>query len=196
MIRAGGDGDDGVIGRLEPTDARPGVAYRRDGDDNVLVEYGDMTLDIALRMRVHALMTRLQEHMPPGVLELTPGIRSLQVRTDARVLKATAVTRLLQELEDEIPPTGQLVVPSRKVRLPLSWDDPATRLAIERYMAGVVTTRPGRRGTSSSSAGSTASTRSTTSSARSSTRATSCSASATCTSALPWPRRWIRATAW
>lgn len=137
VIRAGGDGDDGVIGRLEPTDARPGVAYRRDGDDNVLVEYGDMTLDIALRMRVHALMTRLQEHMPPGVLELTPGIRSLQVRTDARVLKATAVTRLLQELEDEIPPTGQLVVPSRKVRLPLSWDDPATRLAIERYMAGV-----------------------------------------------------------
>jgi urea carboxylase len=68
---------------------------------------------------------------------VTPGIRSLQVRTDARVLKATAVTRLLQELEDEIPPTGQLVVPSRKVRLPLSWDDPATRLAIERYMAGV-----------------------------------------------------------
>ncbi|OUE23794.1 urea carboxylase [Clavibacter michiganensis] len=137
VIRAGGDGDDGVIGRLEPTDARPGVAYRRDGDDNVLVEYGDMTLDIALRMRVHALMTRLQEHMPPGVLEVTPGIRSLQVRTDARVLKATAVTRLLQELEDGIPPTGQLVVPSRKVRLPLSWDDPATRLAIERYMAGV-----------------------------------------------------------
>ena len=28
-------------------------------------------------------------------------------------------------------------MPSRTVRLPLSWDDPATRLAIERYMAGV-----------------------------------------------------------
>src|SRR6185503_433676 len=28
-------------------------------------------------------------------------------------------------------------VPSRIVHLPLSWDDPATRLAIDRYMAGV-----------------------------------------------------------
>ena len=28
-------------------------------------------------------------------------------------------------------------MPSRTVRLPLSWDDPATRLAIERYMTGV-----------------------------------------------------------
>ena len=53
--RTGGDGDDGVLARLDATDARPSVTYRRDGDDNVLVEYGDMTLDLALRMRVHAL---------------------------------------------------------------------------------------------------------------------------------------------
>ncbi|WP_414437192.1 urea carboxylase [Curtobacterium flaccumfaciens] len=135
--RTGGDGDDGVIARLDATDVRPSVAYRRDGDDNVLVEYGDMTLDIALRMRVHALMTKLQEHTPKGILDITPGIRSLQVHTDASVLKARDVAGLLRELEDEIPPTDQLVVPSRTVKLPLSWDDPATRLAIERYMNGV-----------------------------------------------------------
>lgn len=135
--RTGGDGDDGVLARLDATPTRPSVAYRRDGDDNVLVEYGDMTLDIALRMRVHALMTKLQEHTPKGVLDITPGIRSLQVHTDASVLKARDVAGLLRELEDEIPPTDQLVVPSRTVKLPLSWDDPATRLAIERYMNGV-----------------------------------------------------------
>ena len=45
--------------------------------------------------------------------------------------------------------------PSRIVQLPLSWDDPATRLAIERYMQSVRPTRPGARGTSSSSAAST-----------------------------------------
>jgi urea carboxylase len=44
---------------------------------------------------------------------------------------------LLRELDDALPPTSDLVVPSRRVRLPLSWDDPATHLAIERYMAGV-----------------------------------------------------------
>lgn len=36
-----------------------------------------------------------------------------------------------------LPPSDELVVPSRTVHLPLSWDDPATREAIARYMAGV-----------------------------------------------------------
>ncbi|RLV47576.1 urea carboxylase [Nocardioides mangrovicus] len=135
--RPGGDGDDGVLGRTEATDADPGVTYRRDGDDNVLVEYGEQTLDLGLRMRVHALMTRLEEQAPAGVVDLTPGIRSLQVHTDPDVLPADRLTGLLREIEADLPSTGDLVVPSRTVRLPLSWDDPATRLAIERYMTGV-----------------------------------------------------------
>ncbi|MFI9804825.1 urea carboxylase [Streptomyces sp. NPDC052301] len=137
LISTGGDGDDGVLGRLEATDARPAVTYRRDGDDNVLVEYGPMVLDLGLRMRVHALQETLAAHAPDGILDVTPGIRSLQIHTDARRLKARDLGALLRELEDEVPPSDELVVPSRTVRLPLSWDDPATRLAIERYMAGV-----------------------------------------------------------
>jgi urea carboxylase len=133
----GGDGDDGVLGRLPLGASSPEVTYRRDGDDNVLVEYGDQVLDLALRMRVHALMTALADAAPPGILDVTPGIRSLQVHTDAEVITAGALTGLLTELESTIPPTQDLVVPSRTVRLPLSWDDPATRLAIERYMNGV-----------------------------------------------------------
>ncbi|NUR63394.1 MAG: urea carboxylase [Catenulispora sp.] len=133
-----GDGDDGVLARIEAADGRPSVTYRRDGDDNVLVEYGPMALDIGLRMRVHALQERLAEQGPAhGILDVTPGIRSLQVHTDARVFRASHMAALLQELEETIPPTHELVVPSRTVRLPLSWDDPATRLAIERYTAGV-----------------------------------------------------------
>ena len=137
VLVRGGDGDDGVLGRLPAQDGRPEVTYRRDGDGNVLVEYGPMTLDIGLRMRVHALQEALAEQSPRGVLDVTPGIRSLQVHTDSRVLKATDMAALLRELEATIPATSSLVVPSRTVRLPLSWDDPATRVAIERYMAGV-----------------------------------------------------------
>ena len=137
-----GDGDDGVIGRIESVvegaaTLRPDVTYRRDGDDNILVEYGVQVLDLGLRMRVHALQTRLAEVAPRGILDVTPGIRSLQIHTDAATLRASQLVGLLREIEEELPPTSDLVVPSRTVRLPLSWDDPATRLAIERYMAGV-----------------------------------------------------------
>ncbi len=142
VLSGGGDGDDGVIARLEAEEDRPSVTYRRDGDDNLLIEYGDLTLDLGLRMRVHALMTRLDEQTPKGVRELTPGIRSLQVKTDSGELKATELAGLLREIESEIPATRDLVVPSRRVRLPLSWDDPATHLAIERYMNGVRSDAP------------------------------------------------------
>lgn len=129
--------DGGVLERLPETGARPSVTYRRSGDDNLLIEYGPMQLDLALRMRVHALAERLAADALPGVVDLTPGIRSLQVHVDPGVLPTAKLLDLVQEAEAALPPTDQLRVPSRTVHLPLSWDDPATREAIARYMAGV-----------------------------------------------------------
>ncbi|MFE0517107.1 carboxyltransferase domain-containing protein, partial [Streptomyces sp. NPDC058964] len=118
--------------------ARDGdVTYRRSGDDNLLVEFGPMQLDLALRMRVHALMEAMERAGLDGVTDLTPGIRSLQIRTDPRVLPQHGLLAAVRRITDALPPAGELVVPSRTVRLPLSWDDPATREAIARYMAGV-----------------------------------------------------------
>src|SRR6202042_3591089 len=51
----------------------PAVVYRRDGDDNVIVEYGDPVLDVGLRIRVHALQEALAAQGLPGVIDLTPG---------------------------------------------------------------------------------------------------------------------------
>ncbi|MFJ8004849.1 5-oxoprolinase/urea amidolyase family protein [Streptomyces fagopyri] len=118
--------------------ARDGdVTFRRSGDDNLLVEFGPMQLDLALRMRVHALMEAVSAADLDGVTDLTPGIRSLQIQTDPRRLPQRALLAAVRETVRTLPPTDQLVVPSRTVHLPLSWDDPATREAVERYMAGV-----------------------------------------------------------
>ncbi|MET0135869.1 MAG: 5-oxoprolinase/urea amidolyase family protein [Kibdelosporangium sp.] len=121
--------DGGVLDHLAANETRPSVTDRRAGDDNLLVEYGPMHLDLALRMRVHALATALTEQ---GFPQPTPGIRSLQIRADP-----DEVLDLVQSVEERLPATRDLAVPSRTVHLPLSWDDPATREAIARYMAGV-----------------------------------------------------------
>lgn len=136
LIRSGGDGDDGVLARRAGSDGAPAVTYRRSGDDNVLVEYGDIVLDLALRARVHALHTRLTGSCA-GIQDLTPGIRSLQIHVDPDVLPVPRLLGLLAEIEADLPASTELVVPSRRVRLPLSWDDPATREAIARYTSGV-----------------------------------------------------------
>ncbi|MFC5909345.1 urea carboxylase [Streptacidiphilus monticola] len=123
--------DDGVL-------ARDGdVTFRRSGDDNLLVEFGPMQLDLALRMRVHALMESLAATAPAGLTDLTPGIRSLQVQTDPDALPLPDLLAAVRQAVRQLPDLERLVVPSRTVHLPLSWDDPATREAIARYMAGV-----------------------------------------------------------
>ncbi|MFI5915083.1 5-oxoprolinase/urea amidolyase family protein [Dactylosporangium sp. NPDC051541] len=123
--------DDGVLAR----DAD--VTYRRGGDDNLLVEFGPMTLDLGLRLRAHALMDRLRAERLDGVIDITPGIRSLQVHADPARLPVRTLLGLLRALHADLPATRDLAVPSRTVHLPLSWDDPATREAIARYMNGV-----------------------------------------------------------
>ncbi|WP_327749112.1 urea carboxylase [Streptomyces europaeiscabiei] len=118
--------------------ARDGdVTYRRSGDDNLLVEFGPMQLDLALRMRVHALMEAISEACLDGVTDLTPGIRSLQIQTAPAVLPQPELLTRVRQIVTSLPPADELVVPSRTIHLPLSWDDPATREAIARYMAGV-----------------------------------------------------------
>ena len=116
---------------------RPAVVYRPQGDHYLLIEYGPLVLDLTLRFRVHALMEWLQRAALPGVVDLTPGIRSLQVHYDSRVLSRRDLLAHLAAAETQLPPVDAMEVPTRVVRLPLSWDDDATQLAIRKYMQGV-----------------------------------------------------------
>lgn len=119
-----------------------GVKYRRSGDSHVLVEYGAMELDLALRFRIQVLVEKLKEFKASDpawqfLRDLTPGIRSLQVHYDPRRISQKQLIDKLIQLEDEISSAKDLTVKSRIVKLPLSWDDPSTRLAIEKYMTTV-----------------------------------------------------------
>jgi urea carboxylase len=129
--------DAAVVASSPATGVRPAVVYRRAGDKNLLVEYGPPVLDIELRLRVHALMLEIERLAPPGVIDLTPGIRSLQVHHDSRVLPLTQLLVLLREAEERLPAPEDMDIPSRIVRLPLSWDDAATREAVSKYMQSV-----------------------------------------------------------
>ena len=123
-----------ILHRIPESPARVSVTYRQDGDKYLLVEYGPLALDLNLRFRVHALMTYLQKDLPEGIVDLTPGIRSLHIHFESRVLPLNRLMDLLASAESKLPPVEEMVVPTRVVRLPLSWDDPATQLAIRKYM--------------------------------------------------------------
>ncbi|OYU19517.1 MAG: urea carboxylase [Rhodobacteraceae bacterium PARR1] len=115
----------------DPDAAMP-VTYRRQGDANLLVEYGAMTLDIGARLRVHLLMQAVTAAGLP-VIDLTPGIRSLQVHYDPDLITRPDLIRELARIEGALPDAAGVSVPSRTVHLPLSWNDPQAALAMEKY---------------------------------------------------------------
>ena len=127
-----------VLSRREGSgEGSPAIVCRADGDRHLLIEYGPNVLDLNLRARVYALEERLRASVLPGILDITAGVRSLQVHYDGRVLGREHLLEALEECEAQIPDLDNLVLPSRIVHLPLSWDDPATRLAIAKYMQSV-----------------------------------------------------------
>ena len=131
-----GDPRSGILARLE-RDNEPVVTYRANGDDNLLVEYGPMMLDLALRARVQGLADQISGASIDGVVELTPGVRGLQVKFNPRVTDLEAILDVVGAIEETLPPTNLLEVPSREIHLPLSWDDPSIRESIDRYITGV-----------------------------------------------------------
>ena len=88
-----------IIAALPAEGTRPSVAYRQAGDGYLLLEYGDNVLDLALRMRIHLLMEALRERPVAGVRELSPGVRSLQIRYDSRLIRQDALIARLLEIE-------------------------------------------------------------------------------------------------
>jgi urea carboxylase len=116
---------------------RPEVQYRQAGDKYILIEYGPALLDLDVRFRVHALIDELRARNAPGVLELSPGVRSLQVKYDSRVLHQRGLMDALLSAEERLPAVKDMVVPTRVVRMPLSFEDSSTLEAIRRYSQSV-----------------------------------------------------------
>lgn len=122
---------------LDIGEADSRLVARLSGDTHLLLEIGAPVLDLVLRFRGHALMQALEAKQLDGVIDLTPGIRSLQVHYQPETLALEDLLEIVAGLWDAVCAAQDLKVPSRIVHLPLSWDDPACQLAIEKYMTTV-----------------------------------------------------------
>jgi len=126
-----------ILAELPADNQRPAVVYRQAGDNYVLIEYGDNVLDLALRLRIYLLMKAIREAGLAGIEELSPGVRSLQVRYDGRELQQSDLLSHLLMLEQGLADVSTLKIPTRIVYLPMAFEDSATLGAVERYQQTV-----------------------------------------------------------
>lgn len=113
------------------------LVARLSGDTHLLLEAGEPELDLVLRFRIHALMQAMEAQSRPGVVDITPGIRSLQIHFQPETLTPEALLAWVREAWEGVCTSDNLQVPTRVVHLPLSWDDPACQKAVGKYMTTV-----------------------------------------------------------
>jgi urea carboxylase len=131
-----------IVAALPPQGGRPLVSYRQAGDKYILLEYGDNILELSLRLRVYALMEALKASPIEGVIELSPGVRSLQINYDSRVIHQQQLINQLLVIEETLGDARDTKVPSRIVHLPMAFEDSATLDAVARYRKSVRDTAP------------------------------------------------------
>ena len=126
--------------RRAPDGDHPAVTYRRAGDRFLLVEYGAMALDLdAARSACTPSTGGSASTSAPASSTPPPASARCSSRSTASELTVESA-RVGARARGRGPSSADVVdapFPSRIVHLPLSWDDPATREAIERYMHGV-----------------------------------------------------------
>ncbi|MDR0932583.1 MAG: urea carboxylase [Victivallales bacterium] len=129
-----------IVTTFMPSDPMDHVVIRQDGDTYLLVEFGPAVLDLRLRFKAHAWMLKIKALNLLGIIDLTPGVRSLHIHFDPELLAQEDLICILSDVDEQLKSEKISKVKNRIVHLPLSWDDPATRLAIEKYVS---TVRPG-----------------------------------------------------
>ncbi|MCB1134128.1 MAG: 5-oxoprolinase/urea amidolyase family protein, partial [Verrucomicrobiae bacterium] len=104
VLAAFGEGDDAVV-------------VRRAGDRYFLIEFGPHHLDLKLRFKVHVVYEWLKERQIAGIVDLTPGIRSLQVHFEPRRIDRDTLWEIIREGIRSLPPLEEIEVPTRIVHL-------------------------------------------------------------------------------
>lgn len=128
---------DAVVDFIEEQPNQPRVVYRMSGDDYLLLEYGDITLDLNLRVRVYLLEQAIKAMNIEGILELAPGVRSVLIHYDSLKIELNRLIEILKLIERTLPANDELKIPSRTVHLPIACHDHWTRDAVLRYMNSI-----------------------------------------------------------
>jgi allophanate hydrolase subunit 1 len=136
-----------ILERLEPRGGHPAVTYRQAGDRAVLVEYGEMEMDLTLNFFVLAVDTAVSTEAPEGLIETAPGFRSMLVRYDPLTLSTSDLLTHLSRVHEGIPAEQEIEIPSRVITLPIAFDESQSRAAVERYVRSIRKDAPNCEGT-------------------------------------------------
>ncbi|MEM2591473.1 MAG: carboxyltransferase domain-containing protein [Thermofilaceae archaeon] len=118
----------------EEPGVRKKVIYRVSGDGYLMAEYGqEQVFDLMDAFRLFTVMEKLETRKIDGVVEFGQGFKTLTVIYDSTKTSYKDVIKELKTVEEEVGAPSELTFKSRLLHIPLTFEDNATRKAIEYY---------------------------------------------------------------
>ncbi|KAJ7155221.1 allophanate hydrolase subunit 2-domain-containing protein [Mycena filopes] len=129
---------DPKLSEIPETDTSPRVVLRQAGDSAILVEYGGMVLDFAVRARVHAFETILKERKIAGILAFCSCVRSTMCHFDPSAISQGDVVSHIVDAQNAMPRSmNDMTFSGRRLTFPIVLDDQWSREALQRYMDSI-----------------------------------------------------------
>lgn len=129
-----------TIRRIPEEGKQPLVTYRQGADDFILVDYGNGLFDLNYRCRAVALYQKLKESQ--GEISFSTGTlhagmacgNSLMLYYDSLRVSRERMMNYLVKLEEELGDLSESQFPSRKYRLPITFESQKQKDSLQRYI--------------------------------------------------------------
>ncbi|KAL2822297.1 allophanate hydrolase subunit 2-domain-containing protein [Aspergillus cavernicola] len=129
----------GVVHQIPEEGNQPFVSYRQAGDDYLLIDYGSGVFDLNHRYRVTALKRLL--HEATGEITFSTGLtsmvgcgNSLMLYYDGTQIPQQTLINYLCTIEAQLGDLSCAKMPSRRFKLPLTFESKRQNDAVKRYM--------------------------------------------------------------
>jgi urea carboxylase len=109
------------------------VEIRICGTDYVLVEFGELKLDIRYRVRIYWFEKIIREMGIAGIRELSPGVRSILIYYDCLKIPIHRLIEVIRLAEEQVDSYIDQPIPSRQVMMPIAFHDSKCAEYIGKY---------------------------------------------------------------
>ena len=129
-----------IVHKIDETGSQPLVSYRQGGDDFIVIDYGYGDFNLNYRCRAVALYRKLKElkgdmSFESGNMHTAMACgNSLTLYYDAMKIPHDKMMECLLKLETELGDLSEAKFPSRKYKLPITFDHPKQKASVQRYI--------------------------------------------------------------
>ncbi|XBW35917.1 hypothetical protein QEN19_001491 [Hanseniaspora menglaensis] len=121
---------------------KPKVTFRQSGDRYILVEYGELEMNLNSSYRINRLINMVEKNKTVGIVEMSQGVRSVLIEFNGYKISQSDLINVLTKYESEIEFDSNWSLKTKRFKLPMAFEDSKTLECVTRYQETIRPTAP------------------------------------------------------